>query len=115
MAMAVTPPSRSYRLCSVTVTPLVWNAQQATGVLAGHGWRSQRRPPTIQGNRQNTIMKKVTSWAAIIAVPTAVTGFYGMNVPYPGFGQPSGAAASTVLIVILSGALYLLFKRLDWL
>jgi magnesium transporter len=70
---------------------------------------------TIQGNRQNTIMKKVTSWAAIIAVPTAVTGWYGMNVPYPGFGQPAGAVASTVLIVILSGALYLLFKRLDWL
>jgi magnesium transporter len=36
---------------------------------------------TIQGNRQNAIMKKVTSWAAIIAVPTAVTGFYGMNYP----------------------------------
>ena len=45
---------------------------------------------TIQGNRLNMIMKKVTSWAAIIAVPTAVTGFYGMNVPYPGFGQHSG-------------------------
>jgi magnesium transporter len=70
---------------------------------------------TIQGNRLNTITKKVTSWAAIIAVPTAVTGFYGMNVPYPGFGQPSGVAASTLLIVILSGGLYLLFKRLDWL
>ena len=36
---------------------------------------------TIQGNRLNTVMKKVTSWAAIIAVPTAVTGYYGMNVP----------------------------------
>jgi magnesium transporter len=70
---------------------------------------------TIQGNRQNTIMKKVTSWAAIIAVPTAVTGYYGMNVPYPGFGRPSGAVAATALIVILSGGLYLLFKRLDWL
>jgi magnesium transporter len=70
---------------------------------------------TIQGNRLNTITKKVTSWAAIIAVPTAVTGFYGMNVPYPGFGRQSGAVTSTVLIVILSGGLYLLFKRLDWL
>jgi magnesium transporter len=38
-----------------------------------------------------------------------------MNVPYPGFGRPSGAVASTALIVILSGGLYLLFKRLDWL
>jgi magnesium transporter len=70
---------------------------------------------SIQGNRLNTITKKVTSWAAIIAVPTAVTGFYGMNVPYPGFGRHSGAVTSTVLIVILSGGLYLLFKRLDWL
>jgi magnesium transporter len=65
---------------------------------------------TIQGNRLNAVMKKVTSWAAIIAVPTAVTGYYGMNVPYPGFGQHS-----TVLLVVLSGGLYLLFKRLDWL
>ena len=55
---------------------------------------------TIQANRLNVIMKKVTSWAAIIAVPTAVTGYYGMNVPYPGFGRPSGVIASTVLIVI---------------
>ena len=70
---------------------------------------------SIQGNRLNTITKKVTSWAAIVAVPTAVTGFYGMNVPYPGFGRHSGAVTSTVLIVLLSGGLYLLFKRLDWL
>src|SRR6266540_2841405 len=70
---------------------------------------------TIQGNRLNSIMKKVTSWAAIIAVPTAVTGFYGMNVPYPGFGQHAGFVTSMVLLVVLSGGLYLLFKRLDWL
>jgi magnesium transporter len=70
---------------------------------------------TIQGNRLNSVMKKVTSWAAIIAVPTAVTGFYGMNVPYPGFNQHSGFATSMVLLVALSGGLYLLFKRLDWL
>jgi magnesium transporter len=70
---------------------------------------------SIQGNRLNTITKKVTSWAAIIAVPTAVTGFYGMNVPYPGFARHSGVFISTALIVILSGGLYLLFKRLDWL
>src|SRR4030095_9624329 len=70
---------------------------------------------TIQGNRQNAIMKKVPSWAAIIAVPTAVTGYYGMNVPYPGFAQHSGFVASVVLLVVLSGGLYLLFKHLDWL
>jgi magnesium transporter len=70
---------------------------------------------SIQGNRLNTITKKVTGWAAIIAVPTAVTGFYGMNVPYPGFGRPSGVMTSTLLLVVLSSSLYLLFRRLDWL
>ena len=70
---------------------------------------------TIQGNRLNQIMKQVTSWAAIIAVPTAITGFYGQNVPYPGFGQAWGVWFSTGLIVVISGALYWAFKRRDWL
>lgn len=70
---------------------------------------------TIQGNRLNVITKKVTSWAAIIAVPTAITGFYGQNVPYPGFSQPSGFYASTLIIILLSGLLYWLFRRKDWL
>jgi magnesium transporter len=70
---------------------------------------------TIQGNRMNLIMKKVTSWAAIIAVPTAVTGFYGQNVPYPGFDSQHGFWTSTGLILGLSALLYLAFKRQDWL
>jgi magnesium transporter len=69
---------------------------------------------TIQGNRLNVITKQVTSWAAIIAVPTAVTGFYGQNVPYPGFAQPSGFFTSTLAIVLLSVGLYLLFRRRGW-
>ena len=70
---------------------------------------------TIQGNRLNVITKKVTSWAAIIAVPTAITGFYGQNLPYPGFAQESGFVTSSILILAISGALYLAFKRKDWL
>jgi magnesium transporter len=70
---------------------------------------------TIQGNRLNIITKKVTSWAAIIAVPTAITGFYGQNVPYPGFAHESGFLTSSIVIVLLSGALYLTFKRKGWL
>jgi magnesium transporter len=70
---------------------------------------------TIQGNRLNIITKKVTSWAAIIAVPTAITGFYGQNVPYPGFLDTSGFVVSSLLIVALSVGLYLAFRRRDWL
>jgi magnesium transporter len=69
---------------------------------------------TIQGNRLNVITKKVTSWAAIIAVPTAITGFYGQNVPYPGFGHASGFYASTIVIVVLSVGLYVLFRHRNW-
>jgi magnesium transporter len=69
---------------------------------------------TIQGNRLNAIMKKVTSWAAVIAVPTAITGFYGQNVPYPGFGQHSGFWTSTGLTIIGSVSLYAVFRRKDW-
>jgi magnesium transporter len=70
---------------------------------------------TIQGNRLNVITKKVTSWAAIIAVPTAITGYYGQNVPFPGFSQQSGFVTSLVLIVTMSCLLYLAFRRRDWL
>ena len=65
--------------------------------------------------RQNEIVKKVSSWAAIIAVPALITGYYGMNVPYPGSGDVSGVIASTVLILLLSLGLYLEFRRRDWL
>jgi magnesium transporter len=70
---------------------------------------------TLQGNQLNEVMKKLTSWAAIIAIPTAVTGFYGQNVPYPGFQQQWGFLSSITLIVGLGLALYLTFKRKGWL
>jgi magnesium transporter len=70
---------------------------------------------TLQGNRLNVITKKVTSWAAIIAVPTAITGFYGQNLPYPGFSHTSGFIVSSALIVVLSCTLYFAFRRKDWL
>jgi hypothetical protein len=38
----------------------------------------------------STIIKKITSWAAIMTVPTAVTGRYRENVPDPGFSQKLG-------------------------
>ncbi|MDX6359601.1 MAG: magnesium transporter [Nocardioidaceae bacterium] len=70
---------------------------------------------TIQGNRLNIITKQVTSWAAIIAVPTAITGFYGQNVPFPGFAHHSGFLTSLILIMVLSSTLFLVFKRKEWL
>ncbi|MER6950379.1 magnesium transporter CorA family protein [Nonomuraea sp. NPDC000554] len=70
---------------------------------------------TQQSYRLNDIMKKLTSWAAIIAVPTMITGFYGQNVPYPGAEQPIGFWVSTLVIIVASSSLYLLFRKQDWL
>ena len=61
---------------------------------------------SLRDYRQNQVMKKVTSWAAIIAVPTLITGWYGMNVPYPGFAQQWGVWLAAALMFVLSGGLY---------
>ncbi|MEV4636603.1 magnesium transporter CorA family protein [Actinoplanes sp. NPDC049548] len=68
-----------------------------------------------QSNELNDITRKLAAWAAIIAVPTALTGFFGQNVPYWGYERYSGFLASLILIVISAGGLYLYLKRRGWL
>jgi magnesium transporter len=70
---------------------------------------------SLQDARLNTVMKKLTGWAAIIAVPTAVTGFYGQNVEYPGINTIAGFVASSVVIVLVVTLLYVMFRKRDWL
>jgi magnesium transporter len=62
----------------------------------------------------NMIMKKLSAWAAIIAVPTLITGLMGMNVPYPGFGQGQGFALAFAVMICAVITLYVLFRRNDW-
>ena len=66
---------------------------------------------SLQDARLNTVMKKLTGWAAIIAVPTAITGFYGQNVKYPGIDTVGGFVTSTSIIVLMVLGLYWMFKR----
>jgi magnesium transporter len=70
---------------------------------------------SLSDTRMNQVMKQLTSWAAIIAVPTAITGWFGQNVPYPGFGTHWGFLESAILIVGMATLLYVVFKRKDWL
>jgi magnesium transporter len=70
---------------------------------------------SLRDYRENQIVKKVSSWAAIIAIPAFLTGYFGMNVPYPGSGETSGFIFSTAIIIVASGGLFLVFRRRGWL
>jgi magnesium transporter len=65
---------------------------------------------------QNDVSKKFAGWAAIIAVPTMVAGFYGMNFKFiPETEWPFGFYAVLLLTVALCILIYYLFRRSGWL
>ena len=70
---------------------------------------------SVQSNTLNEVMKKLTSYAALIAFPTLVTGFAGMNVPYPGFMTHGGWYAILAVLILGTIALYTGFKKRNWL
>jgi magnesium transporter len=70
---------------------------------------------TLQGNRLNEVMRNLTAWAAILAVTTAITGFYGQNVPYPGYGETWGFVSSMLVLLGATAGLWLLLRRRGWL
>jgi len=70
---------------------------------------------TLQGNRLNETVRKLTAYAAILAVTTAITGFYGQNVPYPGFQETAGFYTSLVVLVLSCAGLLAFFKRRGYL
>ena len=65
---------------------------------------------------QNSDMRKISAWAAIVAVPTLVAGIYGMNFTHMPeltwrFGYPLVLGAMALACLLL----YRAFKRNDWL
>ena len=69
---------------------------------------------SLQDSRLNIVVKKLTGWAAILAVPTLVTGWYGQNIPYPGFSQISGLITSALVSGLAPVVLFVMFKRRGW-
>jgi magnesium transporter len=70
---------------------------------------------SLNDTRMNEVMKKLAAWAAIIAVPTMITGWFGMNVPYWGFSEPRGVVLCACLIVVAVAGLFVAFRSRDWL
>jgi magnesium transporter len=66
--------------------------------------------------RQNEDVRKISAWAAIIAVPTAIAGIYGMNFKYmPELNWRIGYPLVLAVIAIICFYLYRRFRRVGWL
>lgn len=66
--------------------------------------------------QQNAITRKLAAWAAILAVPTAVAGIYGMNFQnMPELQWKYGYYVVIAVILAACGALYVRFRRSGWL
>jgi magnesium transporter len=69
----------------------------------------------LQAERQGDIQRRFAGWAAILAVPTAIAGIYGMNFDFmPELSVRFGYFG--VLMVILAICLYLFyrFRKAGW-
>ena len=66
--------------------------------------------------RQNDIVKKLASWGALLAVPAAIAGIYGMNFKnMPELEWSFGYPAALLLMLTSCFTLFYLFRSIDWL
>jgi magnesium transporter len=66
--------------------------------------------------RQNEDVRKITAIVAILAVPTAIAGLYGMNFEHmPELGWTFGYPLVLVVMAVICFTLYRYFKRVGWL
>jgi len=93
--------TRRAREWTDSLEDLVTTIVQTTVVLADH--------------RLDTTMRRLAAWAAVIAVPTAISGFFGQNMPHPGFGQLLGLWESLLLTLLAAGGVHVVFERKGWL
>lgn len=70
----------------------------------------------LEQHRQGAMTRQLAAWAAILAVPTAIAGIYGMNFDYmPELHQKWGYPAVWGVIIAVCGGLWLRFRRIGWL
>ncbi len=70
----------------------------------------------VMSNRMNQVMKATSSWGAILIVATLIAGIYGMNFRHmPELAWRYGYGGALGLMVVVTLALYFVFKRRGWL
>ncbi|WP_374777524.1 magnesium and cobalt transport protein CorA [Streptomyces sp. NBC_01310] len=68
------------------------------------------------GVQQNADMRRISAWAALIAVPTMIVGVYGMNFDHmPELKSPYGYPAVWVVIAIVCTLVHRSLRRNKWL
>jgi magnesium transporter len=66
--------------------------------------------------RQNQDVRKISAFVAILAVPTAIAGIYGMNFEQmPELTWDFGYPAVLALMALICFGLYRYFKKVGWL
>jgi len=70
----------------------------------------------LEQHRQGAMTRQLAAWAAILAVPTAIAGIYGMNFDVmPELRWRYGYFAVLGLIAAICLGLWLRFRKIDWL
>ena len=65
---------------------------------------------------QNEVMKKLAGWAAMLAAPTLLTSWYGMNFTHmPELAQPWAYPVIIVVMLVVVSGIYIGLKRAKWL
>jgi magnesium transporter len=69
----------------------------------------------LEQQRTGTITRQLAAWAAILAVPTAIAGIYGMNFKHmPELSTRYGYYVVLGAISSLCVLLYIRFRRAGW-
>ena len=78
-----------------------------TGLLEAH--------LSVVSNRLNEVVLRLSSWGAIVLVPTLIAGIYGMNFDHmPELHWRLGYPYALMVMVLASTALWAFFRRRRW-
>jgi magnesium transporter len=95
---------------------LLQNAITVHSTLVGQRQNDEMRRLTETSLAQSEEVKKISSWAAIFFAPTLVASIYGMNFRnMPELHWPLGYPLALGLMVGGAAALYVAFKKRNWL
>jgi magnesium transporter len=95
---------------------LLANILTVNAALVGQRQNEEMARMTEAGYEQNEQVKRISSWAAIAFAPSLVAGIYGMNFTHmPELDWTLGYPLAVGLMALAGGALYVIFKKRNWL